>query len=202
MRTIKTFIIVLIGVCTALAIGYLVLQAKRLERYTAMVDYMEKYYIVFSSGGGTLKDSKNISDIRKFALDYIKQSGAGGVEIKAVESNLIRKEIINSMKRERQYILADVNITKLLTSENSILIRVGKKDNDKYNDNMEYASKVKELIASVSKDIKVSIISDSKNNYNQDLGYRSIRIEISNKNTYENGKRLLALVFDALGKIE
>ncbi len=75
MKTLKGFVLLIIALCTALSILYLIFQAEKLEKYTGAVDSSDKYYIIFSSEGGKLKSGESISNIIDFAADYLKQSG-------------------------------------------------------------------------------------------------------------------------------
>lgn len=202
MKTFKGFILFIIALCTALSILYLIFLTKNLEKYTGAMDYSGNYYILYSSEGGSLKSGENISNILSYGADFLKQSGVNTKTITETESNKIKSKILNTMKKDRKYILIDINTTKLIQNENTILIRLGKKDNTKYESNLETASKLKGIIAGKYKNLKVNTITDSKNNYNQDLGHIAIRIDISESLTLENAKKLTSYLLESLAQLE
>lgn len=202
MKTIKGFILFIIALCTALAILYLIFQTKKLEKYTGVIDYADKCYILFSTDGGEIKDGKSITDVLGFSGDFLKQSGMEAIVVNETQNNKIKNKIVDSMKKDRKYILVDINSTKLISNENTILIRLGKKDNTKYESNMEYASKLKEALSQKQNTIKVNIIGDSKNNYHQDLGHMAIRLDISQNISYENAKILMSYILETLTQQE
>jgi hypothetical protein len=84
----------------------------------------------------------------------------------------------------------DINTTKLLTSKNSVILRVGNNNNSKYDENFEYAKSIKENAAG----LKTTIISDSKNNYYQELAYKAVRVEISEQSNYEEAENCIAKI--------
>lgn len=202
MKTIKGFILFVIALCTALAILYLVFQAKNLERYTGAADYSDKCYILFSTQGGELKDKMNISKILDFSAEFLKQSNMDAIIVDETQNSKVKNKIISKMKKNQEYILVDINPTKLITNENTILIRLGKKDNSKYESNMEYASKLKEAVTGKYKNLRVNILTDSKNTYNQDLGHTAIRLDISQNLSYDNAKILLSYILGTLTQLE
>jgi hypothetical protein len=201
LKTIKSFILFIIAVCTALAILYLIFQTKKLEKYTGVIDYADKCYILFSTDSGEIKDGKSITDVLGFSGDFLKQSGMEAIVVEETQNNKVKNKILDSMKKDRKYILVDINSTKLISNENTILIRLGKKNNTKYEANMEYASKLKEAL-SQKHNIKVNIIGDSKNNYHQDLGHMAIRFDISQNISYENAKILMSYILETLAQQE
>lgn len=202
MKTIKGVILFIIALCTALSILYLIFQARKLESYTGAIEAADKCYILFSSDGGKLKNGENISSILSFAADFLKQSGADAVAINETQNNKIKKEILDLMKKDQKYILIDINPTKLILNENTILIRLGKKDNTKHESNMEKALILKEAILGNYKDLKVNILTDSKNNYNQDLGHTALRLDIAESLSYENAKILTSYILETLAQLE
>lgn len=202
MKTLKGFILIVIALCTAMAILYLVFQAKKLERYTGVIDNGDKCYIVLSTEGGGIKNGKKISEILNFSVDFLKQSGMDAALVEETKNDKIKKEIVNLMKRDRKYILVDINPTKLISNEGTVLIRLGKKNNPNYENNLVYATKLKEIMSSKYNNIKVNIIGDSKNSYNQDLGHNAVRIEISHNISYENAKILMSYVLETMAQLE
>ncbi|MDF2674890.1 MAG: hypothetical protein K0R09_3158 [Clostridiales bacterium] len=202
MKPIKAFTLFIIALCTALAILYLIFQTKKLERYTGIIDYEDKCYILFSTDGGKLSNGKSIQEILSFSADFLKQSGIDAVMVEETKNNKIKSKILDLMKRDRKYIMIDINPTNLITNENTILIRLGKKDNAKYETNLEYASKLKETITSKYSTIKVNLLSDSKNNYNQDLGNTAIRLDIPQTLSYESAKILMSYILETLTQLE
>jgi hypothetical protein len=202
LKTMKGFILFIIALCTALAILYLVFQTRRLEKYTGVIDYSDKCYIIFSTDGGVLKDGRNINDVLSFTADYLKQSEMEAVVVNETKNDKTKNKIVDLMKKDRKYILLDINPTKLISNESTILIRLGKKDNTKYESNMQYASKLKAAIISKYNTIKVNIIGDSKNNYNQDLGHIAMRFDISENISYENTKTLMSYLLETLNQLE
>lgn len=202
MKTLKGFILFIIALCTALAILYLIFQAKKLEQYTGAIDYSDKCYILYSSDGGELKDAENISNILSFAADFLKQSGTDAAAINETQKEKIKSKIMDLMKKDKKYILIDINPTKLILSENTVLIRLGKKENPKYESNLEYALKLKEAISNKYKNLKVNTLTDSKYSYNQDMGHTAIRLEISESLTCENAKTLTSYILEILTQLE
>lgn len=199
----KGIIIFIIALCTALAILYLIVfQVRDLEKYTSVTDCDDKCYILFSTEGGTLNDGTGITKILGFAADFLKQSEMDAAIVDETQDSKIKGKVVNLMKKDREYILVDINPTKLITSESTILIRLGKKDNTKYESNMEYAAKLKEAISSKYSNLKVNILSDSKNTYNQDLGHNAVRIDISKNLSYENAKVLISYILETMKQLE
>ncbi len=106
------------------------------------------------------------------------------------------------MKKDKTYILIDINPTKLIQNENTILIRIGKSESIKYENNLEYASRLKEALLKKYKILKVNTLTDSKNTYNQELGHTAIRLEISEALTYKNARNLTTYILETLTELE
>lgn len=202
MKTLKGFVLFIIALCTALSILYLIFQAEKLEEYTGAVGSSDKYYIIFSSSGGKLKGGESVSDILSFAEDFLKQSGKAAAAVKETQNDKLKRKIMDLMKRDRTYILIDINPTKLIQNENTILIRIGKSENAKYESNLEYASRLKETLSNKYKILKVNTLTDSKSTYNQELGHNALRLEISESLTYENAKTLTSYILKTLTELE
>jgi len=189
LKGFKGFIVVLIIIFTTAAILYLVYQAKRLERYTTVTMDEEIHFLIYSSKSAISQDGKNIGDLLKYIRNQSKDLGYGASIIEYKNKEAFKREAERKMKGSSQYILMDVGLSSLVINKNTILIRAEFNSSDKSKENIKYANSIKKKLE--DENIKVNVLPDSKNNWNGELGYRSLRIDISDKCTLDEAEKLL-----------
>jgi hypothetical protein len=160
------------------------MQAKRLERYTISQDSSAREFIIYSSLGG-----EDINKILSFTEGTMEKAGYDGEVMKYISHDSFRERVQREMDKPKQYILLDINISKLVINRDTIVIRIGTKDNPKLQENLEYGNMIRDALK--DRGIKVNILKDSTGNYNQDLGYRSIQITISSNHDYQSASLLI-----------
>jgi hypothetical protein len=179
LKKFRLFVITSVAIGTLLSIFYLIYVAKQMEMYTLSRNDGNPSFILYSSGGGSFKNMKDEQNILKHTEKILESSGydALALSIPGYNENIARDSIIKNMKKNKKYIILDISPTKLLVSNKAFIVRIGNKDNPKYDENMEYGRFIKENIN--DKELKVNLLTDLRSNYNQDIGYKSIRIEIA-----------------------
>jgi hypothetical protein len=201
MKKIKIVTIVAIVIFTVGAIAYLIFHAEKMEKYTLSKNDGGICFVVYSSSGGSFKDGVIINEILKYTSNFAISAGCNAINL-GVKSSLspekLREELLNNMKQGKKYILLDINLSKLVVNKNTALLRLGNKNNPKFQENFGYADAIKSNIK--DKSTKINIIIDHKDNHNQDMGYRAIRLEIADKNTYEDAKAVLSKIIEAMVK--
>ena len=183
VKRIKIFILAVIAVCTLMSIVYLSLIARKMEQYTISRNDGERCFIVCSMKNGSLSDQKDLGKLVEYTAKSLKSAGYDAVTAGS-------SDIKDEMKKNKKYYMIDINSTKLLVNKNSAILRIGNNNNPKYNDNLEYAKYIKANV----KDIKVNVISDEDDNYNQDAACRSVRIEISDRMDYESASKCISIL--------
>jgi hypothetical protein len=111
---------------------------------------------------------------------------SGGTDNHLMLINLTKTGITG---KEAEHMLDEVSIT---VNKNTILLRMDLKSTNKSRENIEFANSIKKRLENES--IKINILADSKNNWNGELGSKSIRIEISDKCTISDAKKLLTAI--------
>jgi hypothetical protein len=188
LKKLKIIILAIVIISTLLSILYLSYIAEQMERYTISRSDGEKCFVLFTSTSGSLSDGKNISSLLTDTQKALNDSGYDAVIIGNKED--VEEKLKANIKNNKKYIFMDINTTKLLTSKNSVILRVGNNYNSKYDENFEYAKSIKENAAG----LKTTIISDSKNNYYQELAYKAVRIEISGQSNYEEAENCITII--------
>lgn len=200
MKKIKIFIVGVIVFFTMLSIAYLAYISKQMEKYAVSRNDGRTCFVIYSSSGGRFNGSGSLEPVLEHLKDASSRGGYDSINLGVknnIESKELTKQLLKHMGFNKKYILIDVNTTELVTSKKTILIKISN-NASKYKDNLDYSNKIKEALA--MEDIKTNIITDGKQVLNQDLGYRSIRIEISSKMGIEEGKKLIENIVEGLVK--
>lgn len=201
LKRIKVYIIAVIAIFTLLALLYLVYMAEELDEYTISSNDGRKCFVLYSSSGGNFEGGGSTKDILKFCSETLKSAGYNSVIIEDTYekgSGLLRENIIKKLSKSKKYVLLDINSGLLVVSRNTALIRLGNRNNVKFRDNLELAGSIKGQAD--EKRVKVRIYTDTKDNYNQDLGYRAIGIELSNKATLTEARNVLSEILKGVIK--
>jgi hypothetical protein len=201
MKKLKALVVVIITIFTLASVMYLIYHAEKIDRYTLAVNDGRTCFVVYSSSGGTINGEETIDNVLSYVESFASQVGYDSINLgikKGIDEETLRKEIMDSMKQDKKYILLDINATGIVINKNTIIIRVSSKTNDKYSENLEFANSIKETVT--DKTLKANIIPDKNKAYNQDLGYRALYLDISNKNTLSETKEIISNVLGTLVK--
>lgn len=202
MKNIKGYILLVLAICTTLAIVYLVFQARKLEKYANSFSTSNLKFILFSSDGVNFLSGNCTLEIEEHLVNYIKTSDS---EISVLDGNSklgYKGEILKNIDTNKKNLLLDVNTTNLIKDENTVLIRLGNNNNLQYEVNYTYAKKLKDLINEKYKKIKVNIICDNKKNYYQEYGNIAVRIEVSSKAKVQRVEELLENIINSMVLIQ
>lgn len=201
MKKIRAGIVGIILMITFLAIIYLIFQAQIIEKYAMSRNDGGKVFIIYSSNGGELKGSEDISEVLHYTKESIEEAGYGAVNI-GIKDGCSESEIINDicdvMSKNKQYILIDINATRLVVNNNTIVIMPGNKENKKFEDNTSLANDIKNSLT--SEKIKVRIYNGLINTDLFDMGNKSIRIDMANGNTVDEAIKIMEKVVIVLIK--
>lgn len=200
MEKIKLFIVGLIVFFTMLSIAYLTYLSKQIEKYAVSRNDGRTCVIIYSSSGGKLDNSNAIEPVLEHLKEAVEKAGYDSLNLgikNNIDPNELTRQLLKYMGFNKKYILLDINTTQLVSSKKTMLIKVSN-IGSKYNENLEYANKIKDNL--LSKDIKINIVTDGKQSLNQDLGYRAIRVEIGSKMSMDEGKKLVENLLEGLGK--
>lgn len=201
MKKLKVSTIIIITAFTFMAILYLIYQAERMQEYTIARNDGRTCFVVYSSMGGTLKDGKTIEDVLNFAQDFASSAGFDSLNLgvkNTTSDEEMRKEIIDNLKQNKRYIILDINATGVIINKNTVLLKLSNKNLEKYNENLEYANTIKK--SAEGKSIKVNILAENKFTYNQDLGFRALYLDISDKGTLNDAQQLVSNLLESLVK--
>ncbi|TDT50546.1 hypothetical protein [Fonticella tunisiensis] len=196
MRRAKIIAIVIIVFATFVSILYLIYEAKELERYTISPNDRDFYFILYSTSGGTLRDNSSVKGILLSCEKSLKSMGYDVLNLGIRGNADAREEIIKSVKGSKKYVLLDINATAAVLNKNTLLIKIGSRDETRYMENLEHGNKIKNTLKNIG--IGVNILSDAKNGYNDDLSSISLRFEISKRNNAREGAELISKALGAM----
>lgn len=191
VKKIKMFVVGVIVLFTILSIAYLAYISKQMEKYAVSRNDGRTCYIIYSSSGGKFNGSGSVEPVLEHLKEGVSKGGYDSINLGVknnIDSNELTKQLLKHMGFNKKYILIDINTTEFVASKKTILIKVSN-NASKYKDNLDYSNKMKEALAMAG--VKANIITEGKQVLNQDLGYRSIRIEISSKMGIEEAKKLI-----------
>lgn len=192
LKGFKGFIILLIIIFTTAGILYLVYQAKRLERYTSVSVDEETHFLIYSSKSAITQDGKDIGELLKYIRNELKDLGYGTSIIEYKDKEDFISEAKAKINGDSKYILIDVGLSSLVINKNTVLIRTELNSSDKSKENIELANSIKNKLK--NENIKVNVLQDSKNDWNGEIGSKSLRIEISDKCTLGEAEKLLSTI--------
>lgn len=200
MKKLKITFILFIFIFATLSILYLIYQAEKIERST-MAPLGDRIGFIIYSTNQNIDDKDKIVKLLKYTNDTLEEAGYERIMInngKPCSSDEARKNIEKGLNRGQKYILLDINMSNLVINKNTILFRVDENNGQKYMDNIDYVNHMKNSLE--SKDFKVNVVEEYKSNNNQDLGYRALKIDISSKNTLEEGEELISKIIEVIIK--
>lgn len=183
----------LVFLFTVLCTIYLIYVAKNIEKYTISEIEGEKYFIIYSSTSLKTVDGHEIGELLKYTDNCIKELGFDGAVLEYKDGESFKRDALKIMRTNKQYILVDMGLSNLLVNKNTLLIRAGVEKSDITDENIEYALGLKDKLN--RENIKINILPDLKNTWNSDMGYRSLRMDICGKNTFEECKNLIFILF-------
>ncbi|MCX7950953.1 MAG: hypothetical protein N2594_03270, partial [Clostridiales bacterium] len=177
------FVITAIIAATLLSILYLSRIARDLQEYTFAGNNSTEI-LLYSSSDLRFNDG----EINKI-LDYIVDSTIGfGVKVKNLgvidDNENIEKILKKQTNGGKTYIVLDISASNKIINKDTILIRIEKNEN--YNNNIGFANSIK---SKLSKE-RINILGETKC-YNQEFGDKALKIEISNKLTIDEAKKLI-----------
>lgn len=199
LKNYKAFAVGLVIIFSLISLLYLFYIAKQIDKYT-FSNNGNGCFIIYSSSGGNTIDKKTMSDVLEGIDSTLKISGYEVINLgskKGFSSEAIRKSITNKMKKTKNYYVIDVGISASVDNKNTILIRLDKVS-PIYSKNISAAMSIKNGFN--ESDIKAAIYSETNKKYNQDMGYASLKFEVSSKNTYEETKNIIISAIFALTK--
>lgn len=195
MRGLKFFVIAVVLLLSTLSIIYLMYKAKGIERYTISKDYIGKTYVLYSSKKIELKDGIEKEDILKFSREALKSLGYSVYTIEFKNRDDFYKKVLKITDKNNQCTFIDICSSELFINKNTVLLRVFINDGD-YSEGMQYLKGIKNKIG--TDNLKINIIADSKSAVINNFTYNNIGIEFSNKNNFEEVKKILLEVFTGL----
>lgn len=193
MKRFKIFVIILVSLCALLGVLYLMSIAREMEKYTLSSSSSDGYvFILISSSGKEFKNLSEKKEIMEYASSLIEGSGykCRIVDIDGMDKKSAEKAINKAAKGAEKYILLDINPTKLVVSDKSIILRVSMLEENKYHENLEYAKNVKAGIK--DKELVVHIISDDKQGYFQNSSEKCLRLELWDGIDDDKAKKLIS----------
>jgi hypothetical protein len=199
LKNYKAFAVIIILIFTFISLLYLFYIAKQIDKYTFSNNAIGSLIIYSSSGGDTI-DKKTMSDVLEGVDSVLELSGYEVINLgckKGFSRDDIRKSITNKMKKAKKYYVIDVGASLAVNDKNTILIRLDK-ESPIYSKNEAAAISIKKDFYET--DIKAAIYNETNKKYNQDIGYISLKFEVSNKNTYIEVKNILISAVFALTK--
>lgn len=170
-------------------------KAKGIERYTISKDYIGKTYVLYSSKKIELKDGIEKEDILKFSREALKSLGYSVYTIEFKNRDDFYKKVLKITDKNNQCTFIDICSSELFINKNTVLLRVFINDGD-YSEGMQYLKGIKNKIG--TDNLKINIIADSKSAVINNFTYNNIGIEFSNKNNFEEVKKILLEVFTGL----
>lgn len=200
MKRFKIFAIILVSVCALLGVLYLMSIAKEMEKYTLSSYDSRNMFILISSSGEEFKNISEIKELMEYTSNLIEGSGykCKVVDIDGMDKKSVETAINKAAKGAGKYILLDINPTKLVVSDKSIILRVSKLEENSYRENLEYARLVKDGIKDKDPDLVVHIISDDKQEYFQNSSEKCLRLELWDGIDDENAKKLISTVLSSV----
>lgn len=195
MKAAKIIIVFMVFLFTVLCTIYLIYVAKNMEKYTIAELDGEKYFILYSSESLKTSDEHVIGELLRYMKNCINELGFDAAILEYKNEKQFNRDTLKLMKKEKQYILIDIGLSNLLVNKNTLLIRAGVEKTDITNENIEYALRLKKRLE--GENIKINVLPDTKNTWNRDVGYRSLRMDICSKNSIEECKNLIFILFKA-----
>lgn len=198
MKRFKYFVIILVAVCTLLGVLYLMSIARKMEKYT-LSSYGSGYgFILISSSGEEFKNLSGRKELMEYTSSLIEGSGykCRVVDIDEMDKASAEKAINKAAREAEKYILLDISPTKLVVSDNSIILRVSKLDESSYRKNLEYAKSIKDGIK--DKGLVVHIISDDKQSYYQNSYENCVRLELWDGIEDDMARKLISTVLSSV----
>ncbi|SKA76688.1 hypothetical protein SAMN05443428_101244 [Caloramator quimbayensis] len=176
LKNFKVFIIAVIAVFTFLSILYLSIIALRIQKYA----FKENKPL------GIIFYTKTPSNKLNSSLTYVKQKineyGWDAVIIEYNDEYEKDEKILESIKKYTKYYIFEIDEGRSVINSNTILLRLRKNDEREY----ERALKIKNNLS--DKNIKLNIVT---NTLEKTKGYNVIKLEISDKNSYESARDLI-----------
>ena len=199
LKSYKVLAVVIVVIFTLVSMLYLFYIAKQIDKYTFSSND-NGCLIIYSSSGGNTIDKRTVSDVLEGIDSVLKLSGFEVINLgskKGFSDEDIRKSITNKIKKAKKYYVIDVGVGAAVNNKNTILIRLDK-ESPIYSKNVTAAMSIKNDFSET--DIKAGIFNETNKKYNQDIGYVSLKFEVSNKNTYEEVKNIIISAVFALTK--
>lgn len=198
VKRFKIFVIIFVSVCALLGVLYLMSIAKEMERYTLSTSDSGYMFILISSSGEEFKNLSGKKELMEHTCSLIEGNGykCRIVDIDGMDKESAEKAISKAAKRAEKYILLDINPTKLVVSDKSIVLRVSKLEESSYQGNLEYARLVKAGIK--DKQLVVHIISDDKQGYYKNSGEKCLRLELWDGIDDEKARDLISTVLSSI----
>lgn len=183
MKYLKIFVITAIIAATVISILYLSRIARDLHEYTFAGNNSTEI-LLYSSSNMSFNDGE-INKIQDYIVDStkgfsVKVKNLGVITDKENIEKILKKQTNGASK----YIVLDISASNKIINKDTILIRVEKNEN--YNNNISFANSIK---SKLSKD-RINILGETKC-YNQEFGDKALKIEISNKLTISEAKKLI-----------
>lgn len=198
MKRFKIFVIIFVSVCAFLGVVYLISIAKEMERYTLSTTDNGYMFILISSSGEEFKNLSGKKELMDYTCSLIEGNGyrCRIVDIGGMDKKSAEKAISKAAKGVGKYILLDINPTKLVVSDKSIVLRISKLEESSYRENLEYARTVKAGIK--DKELVVHIISDDKQGYYQNSSDKCLRLELWDGIDNEKARYLISVVLSSV----
>lgn len=193
LKAVKIIIVFAVFLFTVLCTIYLIYVARNMEKYTIAELDGDKYFIVYSSESLKTSDEHRIEELLGYIKNCIHEAGFDIAILEYKNEKQFNRDALKLMKKEKQYILIDIGLSNLLVNKNTLLIRAGVQKADYTNENIEYALRLKKRLD--EENIKINVLPDTKKTWNSDMGYRSLRIDICSKNSIEECKNLIFILF-------
>jgi hypothetical protein len=172
--------------------------AKEMERYTLSSSSNGYEFILISSSGEEFKNLPEKKALIEYTSSLIEGCGyeCSIVDIDGMDQKSAEKAIDGAVKGAEKHILLDINPTKMVVSDKSIILKVSRLEENNYRQNLEYAKSVKAGIK--DKELVVHIISDDKQGYYQGNCEKCLRLELWDGIDGDNARKLISTMLSSV----